>query len=91
MLHPFLNNINHFFNLPPSPPPFKKRSKMMKIKKKWKCKICGAKGKKWQTSWKANRSGRQHMNYKHNGNGKLQIIQVNILKNDFITLNSKKI
>ena len=52
---------------------------MIKIKKKWKCIICGAKGKKWQTSWKANRSGRQHINNKHNRNGKLQIIQIDPL------------
>ena len=65
---------------------------MIKIKKKWKCIICGAKGKKWQTSWKANRSGRQHINSKHNGNGKLQIIQINHLKNNLtIQRNQKQI
>ena len=65
---------------------------MIKIKKKWKCIICGAKGKKWQTSWKANRSGRQHINSKHNGNGKLQIMQINHLKNNLtIQRNQKQI
>lgn len=65
---------------------------MIKIKKKWKCIICGAKGKKWQTSWKANRSGRQHINNKHNGNGKLQIMQINHLKNKLaIQRNQKQI
>ena len=65
---------------------------MIKIKKKWKCIICGAKGKKWQTSWKANRSGRQHINSKHNGNGKLQIMQINHLKNKLaIQRNQKQI
>jgi len=48
------------------------------------------KGKKWQTSWKANRSGRQHINNKHNGNGKLQIIQVSSLKNNFLLKSNQK-
>ena len=65
---------------------------MIKIKKKWKCIICGAKGKKWQTSWKANRSGRQHINSKHNGYGKLQIIKIKQLKNNLtIQCNNKQI
>ncbi|MFX1503313.1 MAG: hypothetical protein ACFFDH_20290 [Promethearchaeota archaeon] len=46
--------------------------------KKWKCTICGAKGKIWQCSWKANRSGRQHINKNHNGNGYLRILKSNL-------------
>ena len=45
--------------------------------KKWKCTICGAKGKIWQCSWKANRSGRQHINKNHNGCGNLRILKSN--------------
>jgi hypothetical protein len=73
LVHPFHKN-NHFLTSLLLLPHSKKRYEMIKIKKKWKCIICGAKGKKWQTSWKANRSGRQHINNKHNGNGKLQIM-----------------
>jgi len=48
----------------------------MKISlKKWKCAVCGAKGKRWQSSWRANRSGRQHINSKHDGNGNLKILK----------------
>ena len=43
--------------------------------KKWKCMVCGAIGKKWQTSWKANRAGRQHIYEYHNGKGKLSILK----------------
>ena len=51
----------------------------MKIKskirnKKWKCLVCGATGKRLLNSWKANRSGRQHINNKHNRLGKIVII-----------------
>jgi hypothetical protein len=63
---------------------------MRKLVKKWKCKICGAKGKKWQTSWKANRSGRQHLNNKHNGYGKLQIMQEKLLNNDYFIISNQK-
>jgi hypothetical protein len=43
-------------------------------KKKWKCLVCGATGKRLLNSWKANRSGRQHINNKHNRLGKIVII-----------------
>jgi len=42
--------------------------------KKWKCLVCGATGKSFLNSWKANRSGRQHINSKHNRLGKITII-----------------
>ena len=42
--------------------------------KKWKCLVCGATGKRFLNSWKANRSGRQHINNKHNKLGKIVII-----------------
>jgi len=42
--------------------------------KKWKCLVCGATGKQLLNSWKANRSGRQHINSKHNRLGKIVII-----------------
>ena len=42
--------------------------------KKWKCLVCGATGKGLLNSWKANRSGRQHINNKHNRLGKIVII-----------------
>jgi len=41
--------------------------------KKWKCLICGATGKKLLNSWKANRSGRQHINNKHNRSGRIAV------------------
>ena len=41
---------------------------------KVKCLVCGATGKRWLNSWKANRSGRQHLNNKHNRLGKIVII-----------------
>ena len=41
--------------------------------KKWKCLICGATGKKLLKSWKANRSGRQHINNVHNRIGRIVI------------------
>ena len=41
--------------------------------KKWKCLICGATGKKLLNSWKANRSGRQHINNTHNKSGRVVI------------------
>ena len=43
--------------------------------KKWICTVCGAKGKKWLCSWKVNRSGRHHINKKHNGNGNIKILK----------------
>ena len=43
--------------------------------KKWKCLVCGATGKKLLTSWKANRSGRQHINIKHNRTGNLILLR----------------
>ena len=46
--------------------------------KKWKCLVCGAIGKKWQTSWKANRAGRQHIYEYHKGNGQLSILKRDI-------------
>ena len=42
--------------------------------KKWKCLVCGATGKRLLNSWKANRSGRQHLNNKHKRTGKIVII-----------------
>ncbi|MEF8879983.1 MAG: hypothetical protein V5A64_06300 [Candidatus Thermoplasmatota archaeon] len=47
----------------------------IKLLKKWKCSICGAIGKRWQSSWKAKRSGRQHINREHNRKGKLIILK----------------
>ncbi len=41
--------------------------------KKWKCLIGGATGKKLLNSWKANRSGRQHINNIHNKSGRVAI------------------
>jgi len=43
--------------------------------RKWKCLVCGATGKNFLTSWKANRSGRQHINLKHNRNGNIVIFK----------------
>jgi len=42
--------------------------------KKWKCLVCGASGKRFLNSWKANRSGRQHINNKHKKLGNTVII-----------------
>jgi hypothetical protein len=42
--------------------------------KKWKCLVCGATGKRHLNSWKANRSGRQHIKIKHNRLGSIVII-----------------
>jgi hypothetical protein len=42
--------------------------------KKWKCLVCGATGKRFLNSWKANRSGRQHIKLKHNRLGQIKII-----------------
>ena len=47
--------------------------------RKWKCLICGATGKKLLTSWRANRSGRQHINLKHNRTGRLIILKEKVL------------
>ena len=43
--------------------------------KKWKCLICGATGRDLLNSWKANRSGRQHINNTHNRIGKIIVYQ----------------
>lgn len=48
---------------------------MKKALKKWKCPICGAIGKRWQSSWRANRSGRQHINSNHKKTDKLLILK----------------
>ncbi len=48
---------------------------LRKKNNKWKCTVCGATGKRWQSSWRANRSGRQHINKFHNGKGKLLILK----------------
>ena len=59
----------------------KKGKSMFELKKKkWKCSICGVKGKFWQSSWKANRSGRQHINREHKRKGVLIIIEKKIRK-----------
>jgi hypothetical protein len=50
------------------------KNPVRKKSKKWRCTVCGAVGKKWQSSWRANRSGRQHINNFHEGNGRLLII-----------------
>jgi hypothetical protein len=51
------------------------KKKNLLSNKKWKCKVCGAMGKKWQTSWKANRAGRQHVYEYHQGNGEIDLIK----------------
>jgi hypothetical protein len=43
--------------------------------RKWKCLVCGATGKYFLTSWKANRSARQHINLKHNRIGNVIIFK----------------
>jgi hypothetical protein len=48
-------------------------------KKKWKCLVCGAVGWKLQTSWKANRAGRQHIYEYHKGNGELSILKLDFM------------
>ena len=50
------------------------KNPVRKKSKKWKCTVCGSTGKKWQSSWRANRSGRQHINNFHDGYGELLII-----------------
>ena len=49
------------------------------VKRKWKCLVCGATGKHFLTSWKANRSGRQHINIRHNRKGNLIILKEKII------------
>ena len=50
------------------------KDKQRLYNKKWKCLVCGATGKRLLNSWKANRSGRQHLNTKHNRLGKIIIL-----------------
>lgn len=58
------------------------KNRIRKKNKKWKCNVCGTFGKKWQSSWRANRSGRQHINRFHDGTGKLMLLYKPDLYND---------
>jgi len=76
-MHP-IPPILTFYLPPPSSFPNIRETEEYNMKislKKWKCTVCSAKGKRWQSSWRANRSGRQHINSKHDGNGNLKILK----------------